>query len=132
MWIWSVRVLYQFYALENEQYSAFMKNLEDYRVSIIDMVDFIYEQKEKGGIDFDDDKPEEIDDLHSRSVMPESSWRATKYDRMVFTLKGAVEGAETFAVVDEIRDMVKEYYDESYVVGDATSNGRVKQLFPER
>ena len=62
------RVLYQFYALENEQYSAFMKNLEDYRVSIIDMVDFIYEQKEKGGIDFDDDKSEEIDDLHQQIV----------------------------------------------------------------
>ena len=48
---------------------------------------------------------------------------------MVFTLKGAVEGAETFAVVDEIRDMVKEYYDESYVVGDATSNEELSNSF---
>ena len=92
-----------------------MKNLEDYRVSIIDMVDFIYEQKEKGGIDFDDDKSEEIDDLHQQICDAREQLEGDKYDRMVFTLKGAVEGAETFAVVDEIRDMVKEYYDESYV-----------------
>ena len=52
-----------------------------------------------------------------------------KYDRMVFTLKGAVEGAETFAVMDEIRDMVKEYYDDSYVVGDATSNEELSNSF---
>jgi len=45
-----VRVLYQFYAFDREQYSAFMNNLDDYRVSIIDMIDFIYQQKEKGGI----------------------------------------------------------------------------------
>ena len=123
------RVLYQFYALENEQYSAFMKNLEDYRVSIIDMVDFIYEQKEKGGIDFDDDKSEEIDDLHQQICDAREQLEGDKYDRMVFTLKGAVEGAETFAVVDEIRDMVKEYYDESYVVGDATSNEELSNSF---
>ena len=45
-----VRMLYQFYAFDKEQYSAFMKNLDDYQVSIIDMIDFIYEQNEKGGL----------------------------------------------------------------------------------
>lgn len=59
-----VRVLYRFYAIDKEQYSAFMKNLDDYKVSIIDMVDFIYEQKEKGGLEFDDELSEEIDQLY--------------------------------------------------------------------
>lgn len=59
-----VRVLYQFYAFDREQYSAFMKNLDDYRVSIIDMIDFIYQQKEKGGIEFNEEMSDEIDDLH--------------------------------------------------------------------
>ena len=63
--------------------------------------------------------------------MPESSWKQGEQIRPYgIYLKGrAVEGAETFAVVDEIRDMVKEYYDESYVVGDATSNEELSNSF---
>ena len=117
-----VRALYQFYALEEKQYSAFMKNLEDYRISIIDMVDFIYEQKEKGGIEFDDELSEEIDDLYDAMCDAREQLEGEEYDRLVFTLKGPVEGEETFAVIDRIRAMAQEYYDKVYVVGDATSN----------
>ena len=117
-----VRVLYQFYAFDREQYSAFMKNLDDYRVSIIDMIDFIYQQKEKGGIEFNEEMSDEIDDLHKAVCDAREQLEGEGYDRLVFTLRGAVEGAETFATIDRIRDIALEYYDEVYVVGDATSN----------
>lgn len=124
-----VRALYQFYALEEKQYSAFMKNLEDYRISIIDMVDFIYEQKEKGGIEFDDELSEEIDDLYDAMCDAREQLEGEEYDRLVFTLKGPVEGEETFAVIDRIRAMAQEYYDKVYVVGDATSNYDLSSSF---
>ncbi len=117
-----VRVLYQFYAFDREQYRAFMKNLDDYRVSIIDMIDFIYQQKEKGGIEFNEEMSDEIDDLHKAVCDAREQLEGEGYDRLVFTLRGAVEGAETFATIDRIRDIALEYYDEVYVVGDATSN----------
>ena len=117
-----VRALYQFYAFDREQYSAFMKNLDDYRVSIIDMIDFIYQQKEKGGIEFDEEMSEEIDDLYKAVCDARVQLEGEGYDRLVFTLRGPVEGAETFAVIDRIREIALEYYDEVYVVGDATSN----------
>lgn len=117
-----VRMLYQFYAFDREQYSAFMKNLDDYKVSIIDMVDFIYEQKEKGGLEFDDELSEEIDELHDAVCDARERLEGEEYDRLVFNLRGPVEGAETFRTVDRIRDIALEYYDEVYVVGDATSN----------
>ena len=117
-----VRLLYQFYAVEQEQYSAFMKNLEDYHVSIIDMIDFIYAQKEKGGLEFDDDLSEEIDTLYKAVCDARMQLEGETYDRLVFTLKGPVEGAQTFATIDRIRDIALDYYDEVYVVGDATSN----------
>ena len=126
-----VRLLYQFYALEQEQYSAFMKNLEDYRISIIDMIDFIYEQKEKGGIEFDDELSEEIDDLYQAVCDARKQLEGETYDRLVFTLKGPVEGEETFAVVDRIRNLAEEYYDEVYVVGDATSNQDLSSSFQQ-
>ncbi len=117
-----VRLLYRFYAVDKGQYSAFMKNLDDYRVSIIDMVDFIYEQKEKGGIDFGQEQSEEIDDLYEAMCTAREQLEGESYDRLVFQLKGAVEGEETYEAIDRIRRMALEYYDEVYVVGDATSN----------
>ena len=117
-----VRVLYQFYAFDKEQYSAFMKNLDDYRVSIIDMIDFIYQQKEKGGIEFDEEMSDEIDDLYKAVCDAREQLEGETYDRLVFNLKGAVEGEETFKTIDHIRDIALDYYDEVYVVGDATSN----------
>lgn len=124
-----VRLLYQFYALKQEQYSAFMKNLDDYRVSIIDMIDFIYEQKENGGIEFDEEQSEEIDDLHEAVCDAREQLEGDQYDRLVFTLKGAVEGETTFRTIDRIRTMVMEYYSEVYVVGDATSNYDLSSSF---
>ncbi len=124
-----VRMLYQFYAFDKEQYSAFMKNLDDYQVSIIDMIDFIYEQKEKGGLEFDDELSEEIDDLHKAVCDAREQLEGEVYDRLVFTLKGPVEGEETFRTVDRIRDLALEYYDEVYVVGDATSNWDLSTSF---
>ena len=124
-----VRLLYQFYALKHEQYSAFMKNLDEYRISIIDLVDFIYEQKESGGLDFDQELSEEIDDLHQAVCDAREQLEGEHYDRLVFTMKGPVEGAEVFAAVDRIRDMAHEYYKEVYVVGDATSNYDLSSSF---
>ncbi|MCI9637404.1 MAG: MMPL family transporter [Hungatella sp.] len=124
-----VRVLYRFYAIDKEQYSAFMKNLDDYKVSIIDMVDFIYEQKEKGGLEFDDELSEEIDQLYDAMCDAREQLEGEEYDRLVFNLKGPVEGAETFRIVDRIRDIALEYYDEVYVVGDATSNYDLSSSF---
>lgn len=124
-----VRALYQFYAVDKEQYSAFMKNLDDYQISIIDMVDFIYEQKEKGGIEFDEELSEEIDDLHKAVCDAREQLEGEGYDRLVFTLKGPVEGAETFQTVDQIRNIALEYYEEVYVVGDATSNYDLSSSF---
>ncbi len=124
-----VRMLYQFYAFDREQYSAFMKNLDDYKVSIIDMVDFIYEQKEKGGLEFDDELSEEIDELHDAVCDAREQLEGEEYDRLVFNLRGPVEGAETFRTVDRIRDIALEYYDEVYVVGDATSNYDLSSSF---
>lgn len=124
-----VRVLYQFYAIDKEQYSAFMKNLDDYRISIIDMVDFIYEQKEKGGIEFDEELSEEIDDLHEAVCDARKQLEGTEYDRLVFALKGPVEGEETFRTIDRIRDIALDYYDQVYVVGDATSNYDLSSSF---
>lgn len=124
-----VRLLYRFYAIDQEQYGAFMKNLDEYRIPIIDMVDFIYDQKEKGAIDLDDDLSEDVDDLHQALSDARQQLEGENYSRIVFTMTGPVEGEETFQVIDQIRNMAGMYYDEVYVVGDSTSDYDLSKSF---
>lgn len=124
-----VRLLYQFYAIDKEQYGAFMKNLDEYRVPIIDMVDFIYDQKEKGAIDLDDDLSQDVDDLHDALSDARQQLEGESYSRIVFTMTGPVEGEETFRVIDQIRNIAAQYYDEVYVVGDSTSDYDLSKSF---
>lgn len=124
-----VRMLYRYYALDQEKYSAFMMNLDEFRVPIIDMVDFMYDQKENGGLDLDDDISEDIDDMYEDLVKAREQLEGDNYTRIVFTMNGPVEGEETFARIDHIRDIVLKYYDEAYVIGDSTGDYDMAKSF---
>lgn len=116
-----VRILYRYYAIDQKQYGTFIKNLEDYRIPIIDMIDFIYDQKETGGLDLDDDISDDVDRLHDALVKARQQLEGENYSRIVFTMTGPVEGKEVFDRIDRIREIALQQYDEAYVVGNSTS-----------
>ena len=123
------RMLSRLYAVSREQYGALFRNVDDYRVSIIDMVDFIYEQKESGALDFGREQSEEIDDLHEAVTDARKQLEGENYSRMLFQLKGPAEGAETFANIDAVHRVVERYYESAMVVGDPTSNYDLSRSF---
>lgn len=124
-----VRLLYRIYAVDKKQYSAFIKNLDDYRVPIINMVDFIYQQKESGALDFDDEKSSDIDELYDSMCKAREQLEGKTYSRIIFMMRGPVEGDSTFREIDNIRAITHKYYDETYVAGDATSNYDLSNSF---
>lgn len=123
------RMLYRLYAVSREQYGALFRNVDDYKVSIIDMVDFIYEQKESGALDFGREQSEEIDGLHEAVTDARKQLEGENYSRMLFQLKGPAEGAETFANIDAVHRVVERYYESAMVVGDPTSNYDLSRSF---
>ena len=123
------RMLYLLYAKENSQYSAFTKSIDELRVPLIDMVDFIYEEKESGGLTFGSDTSEEIDDLYDSVCDARAQLEGENYSRIIFALKGPVEGEETFRAIDDIHDIIYKYYKEGYVVGDSTSDYDLSKSF---
>ena len=125
----TVRALYQYYALEKKAYGAFFGSIDDYAVPIIDMIDFLYDQKENGTFNLSDDISDNIDDVHQQIADAREQLEGEEYNRLVFTLKGPVEGEETYAAVDKVRKIALSYYDEAYVVGDPTSNYDLSSSF---
>lgn len=125
----TVRMLYLFYARENDKYSAFTESIDYYRVPVIDMIDFIYGEKDRGALRFASDTSKDIDDLYEDVCDARAQLEGENYSRIAFSMTGPVEGGETFATIDEIREMVHKYYKEAYVVGDATSNQDLSASF---
>ncbi len=123
------RMLYLLYAKENSQYSAFMKSIDELRVPLIDMVDFIYAEKQNGGLTFGSDTSADIDELYDAVCDARAQLEGENYSRIIFDLEGPVEGEETFAAIDEIRDIIHKYYKKGYVVGDSTGDYDLSESF---
>lgn len=126
-----IKLLYRAYALNKEEYGAFMGSIDKYDVPIISMIDFVYEQKDKGAIDLDEELSEDIDKIYDAVCDAREQLEGETYNRIVFTLKGPVEGDETFEIVDHVRDIALQYYKEVYVVGDPTSNYDLSKSFEQ-
>ncbi|MBQ9438278.1 MAG: MMPL family transporter [Lachnospiraceae bacterium] len=123
------RLLYRFYAWQNEKYGAFLSSVDSFKVPIIDMIDFIYDQKENGGLELSTETSEDIEDLHKAITDARKQLEGEHYARLVFMWDLPLEGEETFAAIDNVREIAHKYYDEVYVVGDSTSDYDLSNSF---
>ncbi len=124
------KLLYTAYAQDKEAYGAFIDGIDQYRVPVINIIDYIYEEKEKGAFNLSDKQSEDLDDIHDAIDDAREQLESEEHSRIVFILKGDPEGQETFNHIDEVRAMVQEYYPEDiYVVGDSTSNYDLSKSF---
>ena len=124
-----VKMVYRFYALKNEQYGAFLNSIDGYKVPIINMVDFLYDQIENGGVEIDEDITKNIEDIHKSIADARKQLESEKYSRLLVVWNKDLEGKDTFAGIDEIENIAKTYYNEVYVVGDSSSNYEISKTF---
>lgn len=124
-----VRLLYRAFAVDKGEYAAFMGDIDEYKIPIISTVTFLYEQKEKGALNLEGELSDTIDDLYSQIKDAQVQMEGEHYSRMIFALKGPVEGRETFDIIDSIRAEAGRFYDEVYVVGDSTSDYDLSKSF---
>ena len=124
-----VKAAYRFYALKNEQYGAFMNSIDSYKIPIINMVDFLYEQIEDGGLDIDDDTISDIEDIHKSITDARKQLESEKYSRILLIWDKPLEGEDTFTNIDNVQEIAKKYYDEAYVVGDSSSDYDISKSF---
>lgn len=126
-----VDLLYSAYAVDDSNYGALLNGVNDYRVPLIDMFLFIYDQKEKGNITLDDDLEETLTDAYSQISIARDQLLGEDYSRFVLELSVPVEGEETYAALERIRETVAQYYDYDQIVlaGNATSNKDLSASF---
>ncbi len=126
-----VDLLYSAYAVDDSNYGALLNGVNEYRVPLIDMFLFIYDQKEKGNITLDDELEESLTDAYSQISIAKNQLLGEDYSRFVLELAVPVEGEETYAALERIRETVAQYYDYDDIVlaGNSTSNKELSTSF---
>lgn len=116
--------LYFAYALNDDNYGALIDGVSNYKVPFIDMFLFIYDQKEKGNITLSGDLEETLTDAYSQIKIAKDQLIGEDDTRFVLELSVPVEGDETEAALEEIRNTVAQYYDVDSIllVGNSTSD----------
>ncbi|MCD8363615.1 MAG: MMPL family transporter [Lachnospiraceae bacterium] len=127
----TVRLLYRFYAWKEEKYGAFLNSIDEFEIPLLSMIDFIYGEEENETFDFDDDLSADIREMYETVSDAREQLEGEEYSRLIFTMSGPVEGEDTFAVIDEVREIALEYYHEVYVVGDSTSDYDLSKSFTQ-
>ncbi len=124
-------LLYQAYGLKHEEYQVFFGNVEEYRVVLLDMFEYLFEKIDQGLVTLSEDQMEQIEPLRKQLKRGTDQLRGEHYDRLVFTSTVAEEGAESTALVEEIRSIAEDYYEEGsvLVIGNITSARDLAQSY---
>ena len=116
-------LLFQAYGLEHQEYRAFFSGMDDYRVPLIDLFLFLFEMSDRGAVPLTDEQTGQLEELRPALEIGVDQLRGTNYNRLVFTADVPVEGAESVALVEELRAIAEGQYGPGtvLVIGDITS-----------
>ncbi|MFI3228907.1 MAG: MMPL family transporter [Bacillota bacterium] len=115
-----IQLLYYAYALSTEDISVI--NTDVYTVNFLDMVDFMYEHVQKETISLDDETYEFFMDLYAELEDGRLQTQGENWSRLVFNINLPIEGEETYAFIETVKEGLTEFYDEAYLVGESTSS----------
>ena len=123
------KLLYTGYAMNLTEYGQIATNLDNYRVPLIDMFSYLFEQRKEVVIDLDQETEDLLDDLEQQLHDARLQLMGEDYSRMVVMLNLPTEGEESYQYLDIIHGIAARYYDEYYVVGDTTSCSDLRSSF---
>jgi predicted RND superfamily exporter protein len=123
------KLLYQAYAIEQCTYSKLVNGLDEYGVPLIDIFIFLYNQKEAGYYNLDEDIESKMNDLHEKLTEGKNQLESDNYSRLLLFLDMPEEGEEAFSWLEELHNMANKYYDEVHFAGNTTSDNDLGTFF---
>ncbi len=126
----AVRLIYSAYAADKESYGKIIGGIDDYKIALLDMFDFVYNVIEDGYISLDNDARKKLDELNDKLTDGKDQLGSDSYTRLVLNLNLPEESAKTFEFLDTVRNTAKKYYAENVILaGNSTSNFDLSSTF---
>lgn len=125
-----VRLLYSAYAANDESYGRIVGGIDNYKIALIDMFDFVFEMIDDGYVTLDEDMQEDLNELRDSLNDGKKQLKSDEYSRLVVNLNIPEDGDEAFEFLSVVRDTAKKYYGKNVtLVGNATSNSDLADSF---
>lgn len=117
------RLLFIGYGYAHDQFQPIFQNVDTYKVPLVDLFIYLIEKVDQGMVTLDDETTETLDGLRETLNMGLDQLRGENYNRLVFSTTLPVQGKESEDMVERIRGIAEQYYDEGSVIitGDITS-----------
>ena len=124
-------LVYTAYAVNDEDYAKAVNGLENYKVPLIDMFMFIYQEVEEGYVTLDDDLMETLNNANKMMTFAKKQLRNDEYSRILVYTTLPEESDETFKFIEKLHTYAEKYYaaDKIYVVGESVSQYDLKKCF---
>ena len=123
------KALYAGYAVKQDDYGQIMTNIDNYRIPLIDLFDYLIEKRGEVTLDLDEETEEKLDDLETQIHDAELQLRSQDWSRIVIELDLPTEGEDSYEYLNVIHGLTARYYSEYYLVGDTTSCSDLRSSF---
>ncbi len=123
-------LVYAAYAVNDEDYAKVVNGLPEYKVSLIDMFMFVYDEVEEGYVTLDDELQDTLDDAYRQMNFAKNQLQGENYSRMLVYLTLPEESVETFAFLDKMHEIAGKYYEGRVLVcGESVSQYDLQKTF---
>ena len=124
-------LVYAAYAVNDEDYAKAVNGLVNYKVPLIDMFMFVYQEVKEGYVTLDDELMKKLDDANRMMNFAKKQLRGEDYSRILVYTNLPQESEETFNFISELHKITENYYDADkiYVVGESVSQFDLKKCF---
>ncbi|WP_026495094.1 MMPL family transporter [Butyrivibrio sp. WCD3002] len=124
-------LVYAAYALNDSDYAKVVNGLVNYRVPLIDMFLYVYQEVNEGYVTLSDELMDKLSDANRMMNFGKKQLQGEEYSRILVYTSLPQESDETFAFISELHDITEKYYDEDkiYVVGESVSQLDLKKCF---
>ena len=124
-------VVYAAYAADGEKYGKIVGGIESYKVPLIDMFNFLYDEVQEGYVTLDEDQMQTLEDAHVAISVAQNQLISDDYSRVLIYLNLPVGGNETYDFLDKIYEIAEKYYPDGkvYLAGNSTSEQDFKTSF---
>lgn len=131
------RAVYAAYCTQNDSFTQAVgqildiSNIDNTSVPLIEMIKFIYEQRDAYSNRIDDSMMADLEELYNDLVDGENQLHTQDYSRMILRLNLPVESEETYDYLTVIKGVIGKYYTESYFVGETAKDKDFSTAFGE-
>ncbi|MBE5825432.1 MAG: RND transporter [Butyrivibrio sp.] len=124
-------LVYAAYAVNDEDYAKAINGLVNYKVPLIDMFMFVYQEVKDGYVTLNDDLMKKLEDANKMMTFAKNQLKGEEYSRILVYLNLPQESEETFDFIDTIRSIGQKHYEDGnvYVVGESVSQYDLKKCF---